>query len=189
MINIYREEDGKFIKGIGLPAFIHNVSYYQTIIEIYEDGIIDCWGYINIKTFEEKLNEGWVTTEVPKGANINKHHLFSARNVDITTKVENKEFLKEVKDALARLQGEKGCQEDCWTAFMEYIIEPNDEKLDHLKECFEAVPKHLRRYLHDMDDEHRLDELFEEEKHSQRLNAYYKNRYLNEDGTYEGYFA
>jgi hypothetical protein len=43
MLQIYRDgAQGKIIRSIGLPAFIHNNNYYQTIIGVFEDGTIDC---------------------------------------------------------------------------------------------------------------------------------------------------
>ena len=96
MLQVYREDpDGKIIRGVGLPAFIHNLTYFQTIIEVYEDGTIDCWGLVTLEEFKKKVSQGWVVTQVPKGARINCDHLYhGSSNLECFVKID--EFIKEV---------------------------------------------------------------------------------------------
>jgi hypothetical protein len=152
MLNIYRfDENDNLIKGIGLPAFIHNGSYHQITIEVYEDGIIDCWDLVTLDGFKAKVAEGWVVTQVPKGEEISCHHLFYGTS-QLKCYIEIDDFVKEVEDTLNRLQGKETSTEKCLQAFSRFLNEPNDINRKKLKSTYLAVPSHLRRYmLGDMD--------------------------------------
>src|SRR5882724_13337068 len=104
MLAIYRLDDGgNIIKGIGLPAFIQNGDYYQTTIGIYQDGKIECWGLVSLEEFKKRVSQGKVVTQVPNGARISCHHLFHGFS-QLKYFVEISEFVKEVEDALNKLQ-------------------------------------------------------------------------------------
>lgn len=152
MLLIYREDpDGNIIKGIGLPAFIHNFYYYQTIIKVYEDGKIDCWGLVTLEEFKIKVSQGWVVTQVPQGARINCHHLYSGyANFESFVKID--EFIKEVEDTLNRLQKKKTVADICLEAFAIFLMEPTEENRIKLQKSYLDIPEHLRCYiLGDMD--------------------------------------
>lgn len=63
------------IKGVSFPAIIHNGSYFLADIGVYEDGIVDCWGGVDLKLFTKKVSSGWVKTSLPDGAVLSAHHL------------------------------------------------------------------------------------------------------------------
>ncbi|UWQ00724.1 hypothetical protein K3X44_09290 [Aliiroseovarius crassostreae] len=63
------------IKGVSFPAIIHNGSYFLADIGVYEDGIVDCWGGVDLKLFKKKVSSGWVKTSIPDGAVLSAHHL------------------------------------------------------------------------------------------------------------------
>ena len=109
---IYREtEAGSIIKGIGLPAFINNGGYHQVLIGVYEDGLIDCWGLVTLQEFKEHVRSGWVVTQVPKGAPVSFHPLFSGK-CDFECYVKVEELVKE--------------ERMCWASFMEFRRVPRD---------------------------------------------------------------
>jgi hypothetical protein len=64
--------------GFSIPAFIHNWQYHYSPLKIYRDGLVDCWGSVDLGIFQRKLNQGWVVTKVPVGARINIHNLGGA---------------------------------------------------------------------------------------------------------------
>jgi hypothetical protein len=149
---IYREnEEGSVIKGIGLPAFIHNGDYHQVLIGVYEDGLIDCWELVNLEEFKERVRSGWVVTQVPRGAPVNCHHLsFGKCEVECYVKIE--EFVKEVEDVLREFQGVPTSSKRCLEAFRRYLATPSVPLRGALYEAYKAVPEHLREYvLGDMD--------------------------------------
>ena len=54
--------------GLAIPAFIHNMQYFYAPVAVYRDGLIDCWGSLDLPLFRRKLKLGWVVTEVPVAA-------------------------------------------------------------------------------------------------------------------------
>jgi hypothetical protein len=152
MLQIYRDgAQGKIIRSIGLPAFIHNNNYYQTIIGVFEDGTIDCWGLVDFAEFINKVTQGWVVTQVPKGARISCHHLYYG-NSNLECSVEIDEFVKEVEDTINLLQGKQTTKQTFFQAFARFLTAPNKKNKNILREAYNAIPKHCRRYvLGDMD--------------------------------------
>jgi hypothetical protein len=152
MLQIYRNgENGEIIRGKGLSAFIHNVDYHETIIGVFEDGMIDCWEWVNFEEFKTKVAEGWVVTKVPKGARISCHHLYYG-NSTLEFYIEIDEFVKEVEDTINLLQGKQTVGKTCIQAFTRFLTLPTKENKISLREAYNAIPKHLRRYvLGDMD--------------------------------------
>jgi hypothetical protein len=147
MLQIYRNgENGEIIRGIGLSAFIHNGYYYETIIGVFEDGTIDCWGLVNFEEFKNKVSRGWVVTEVPKGAMIDCHHLYYG-NSTLEFYIEIDEFVKEVEDTIDRLQGKQTVAETCIQAFARFLTLPTEENKSSLRAAYNAIPKHLRIYV------------------------------------------
>ena len=152
MLKIYRNgANGEIIRGKGLSAFIHNWHYYETIIGVFEDGTIDCWEWVNFEEFKTKVAEGWVVTEVPKGARISCHHLYYG-NSTLEFYIEIDEFVKEVEDTIDQLQGKQTVADTCVQAFAKFLTFPTKENKNRLREAYNAIPKHLRIYvLGDMD--------------------------------------
>tara|TARA_R110002072_G_scaffold245541_1_gene404807 strand:- start:50 stop:604 length:555 start_codon:yes stop_codon:yes gene_type:complete len=153
MEKIYREtKDGKIIKGIGLPAFIHNMQYHLVTIKVYEDGVIDCWEKVDFEGFIDKVNSGRVVTKIPKGEDISRFHSFFGKSDGLNTYIDEREFIKEVKDTLDQLQGRTSSSERCRDAFIKYLQFPSVDNANKLKEEYTSTPEHLRRYvLGDMD--------------------------------------
>jgi uncharacterized protein (TIGR02996 family) len=65
--------------GRAIPAFIHNGFYYLTPIEVYPDGAINCWGYVDLPLFRGKLAQGWVVPRAEVGGILGIHNLGQAR--------------------------------------------------------------------------------------------------------------
>lgn len=61
--------------GLAMPAFIHNMQYHYAPLAVYEDGLIDCWGLVDLDIFLRKLKKGWVVTAAPVGAQVSFHNL------------------------------------------------------------------------------------------------------------------
>lgn len=63
------------IKGVSFPALIHNGSYFLADIRVFEDGIVECWGGVDLALFRQKVSHGWVKTTMPDGMVLSEHHL------------------------------------------------------------------------------------------------------------------
>jgi len=153
MDQVYREkDDGTIVKGIGLPAFIHNGRYYCVLVKVYEDGVIDCWDEVDFEGFVQKVRGGWVVTQLPPDAVIHSHHSFYGSTDNLTTWVKESEFIKEVRDTLDRLCGKSWSSRRCNDAFVKYLSHPTEETKKLVAKEYDLVPEHLRQYvLGDMD--------------------------------------
>jgi hypothetical protein len=67
------------IHGIALPIFIHNGTYFLETLDIYEDGVVECWEIVRIDDLEDKVMQDWVASEPPIGARVSFHELGSLR--------------------------------------------------------------------------------------------------------------
>lgn len=65
----------KTIDGRVTPAFIHNGSWFFVNLQVYADGLVNCWELVDLALFREKLDTGWVTTAIPDGEEIAIHGL------------------------------------------------------------------------------------------------------------------
>lgn len=74
--DIFRTYPAPKAYGRALPIFIRNGSYYYSHLGVYQDGSIDCWGFVDLDLFKnEKLRTGWVQTSAPDDASIGIHNL------------------------------------------------------------------------------------------------------------------
>jgi hypothetical protein len=63
------------IRGCSVPAIIHNMNYYFSDLNVYSDGLINCWEMTDIESFKKKLTTGWVNASIPDGEFLNIHHV------------------------------------------------------------------------------------------------------------------
>ncbi len=67
----------KIVDGVVTPAFIHNSAHYFINLQVYADGLVNCWELLDLALFAKKLESGWVRTSVPDGKSISVHGLGS----------------------------------------------------------------------------------------------------------------
>lgn len=72
-----RVQRTKIIDGLATPAFIHNGGYHFISMPVFADGLVDCWGMLDLALFREKLRTGWVVPRVPDGETLSVHGLGS----------------------------------------------------------------------------------------------------------------
>src|SRR3954463_10490746 len=65
------------VHGVVTPAIIHNGGYFFVNLQVYADGLVDCWELLDLALFEGKLRSGWVQTSIPDGNAIDVHGLGS----------------------------------------------------------------------------------------------------------------
>lgn len=58
------------IYGRSITIFINNSQCHLTSIDVYSDGAIDCWGFVDLKLFSNKVRGKWVVACPRKGQNI-----------------------------------------------------------------------------------------------------------------------
>jgi hypothetical protein len=149
-----RKAGDETIPGIYLQAFIQKgrQDYFVVEIKIYKDGVIDCYGEVDLEGFKEKVRTGRVKTRVPEGARVSMMGSDIAFTVtDVRAWVEEEEFVKEVEDVIRRLNGQPTTHDLCRETMNRYGQAPTEENKEQLRQSYEAVPKHLRVFLGDID--------------------------------------
>jgi hypothetical protein len=56
----------KKIEGTKIPGIIYNCHYYYADIEVYEDGMVNCWELVDLDGLKEKLNSNWLVPYIPE---------------------------------------------------------------------------------------------------------------------------
>jgi hypothetical protein len=51
------------VNGMAIPIFIHNGHLFLTDLGVFADGLVDCWGMVDMEGLQVKLREGWVRPE------------------------------------------------------------------------------------------------------------------------------
>ncbi len=153
MDHTWRKVGDQIVAGVYLQAFIKNGNhYFVTEIKIYKDGMIDCWGLVDLEGFKQKVRSGWVRTCVPEGTLVSMMASGLSFTVsDVNGNVEAEEFIKEVEDELCQLNDQPSTHALCQEAMQYYRELPTEENKERLRQRYEAVPKHQRIFLGDMD--------------------------------------
>lgn len=148
LLRTYRiTSEGERIDGVYLMAFIHNGQYFLSHIEVYRDGIINCWKWVNFEEFKWKVRSGWVVTQLPPDAEVRVFPLGSFRATNATYEIGPEEFIKEVADEIEGLNGRPMTSERCRAAWAAYQASPNDSTKEALRVAYEAIPRHKRDYV------------------------------------------
>jgi len=76
-IKSFPEIERKTIRrGRYIPSVIKNGNSHHFInLEVFEDGLIDCWGMVDLELFKGKINSGWVVPDIPDGEELYIHNL------------------------------------------------------------------------------------------------------------------
>lgn len=147
----FREEEGKLINGIIIPAIIDNFNFWLTEIVIYEDGKIFCWELVSFDEFKEMVYSEKILVSLPNGSKLFLPN-WGEIEISIFFSYKTKEdFITEVEDILDELNGKANRTEKCRILFKEYLIKPDNEKFIELKKAFEDLPSH-KKVIIDMVD-------------------------------------
>ncbi len=71
----------KIIEGTTIPGFIRNGQYFYINVDIYEDGMVNCWELADLKGVREKIDLEWLTPQVPDGESISVFGLGDYRTI------------------------------------------------------------------------------------------------------------
>ena len=149
----YRDADDRRIEGTWRHVFIKNGgTFYLTNLKIYADGMIDCWGLVDLQGFREKLRTGWVATAIPNGGRAAGHDLAFWTFSNVKYCVDPDDLYTEVADEIARLAGRPTTSQLCVDAAERYCSTHGERDRTALMDAYLAVPEHHRRaVLGDMD--------------------------------------
>jgi hypothetical protein len=93
----------KEIRGYEFPGIIHNSSYFLTELQVFADGLVNCWEMVDLPMFEAKLRNGWVVTSIPSGAALSIHGIGSVAVTEPNWAHTPKTIVKFVKDIVLAL--------------------------------------------------------------------------------------
>jgi hypothetical protein len=65
--------------GRSISMFINNKQCYLATVDVYEDGSIDCWGFVDRALFRIKVDAGWVVPGPSKDQPMSIFHFDDAR--------------------------------------------------------------------------------------------------------------
>ncbi|MEV4139640.1 NADAR family protein [Dactylosporangium sp. NPDC049742] len=149
----YRFVDGERIEGTWRPIFIRNGdTYFLTELFVFADGVIDCWGWVDLDGLREKLASGWVATRLEPGAEASAHELADWRIEEPEMWVTAEGLLGEVADLIDELNDRPDSTGRCRQALDRYLETRTEADRVALREAYLAVPEHLRMFaLGDMD--------------------------------------
>ncbi|MGH3243147.1 MAG: NADAR family protein [Spirillospora sp.] len=153
---VFRVEDGRRIEGVARPVFIHNFSYHLIDLLVFADGAINCWEWVDFDGLREKLDSGWVVTEVPEGGEVSAFGLGRWIAADPMFGLTAEMLLGEVADDLDRLNGRPDSTGRCLAALERYLESREEADRRVLRGAYLAIPAHQRHYaLGDMDNKDR----------------------------------
>jgi predicted NAD-dependent protein-ADP-ribosyltransferase YbiA (DUF1768 family) len=148
-------DDGERIEGTWRPIFINNGgTYFQTDLKIYADGLIDCWGLVDLDGLRNKVRTGWVATRIPEGGQASAH-LLGAWKFAEPRFIDGDELILEVADTLAELQGAPSSSDRCLEALNSYLADRSEERRLTLRDAYLEIPTQMRRFVlgdQDMED-------------------------------------
>lgn len=93
----------KEIRGHEIPGIIHNGSYFLTELQIFADGLINCWEMVDLPMFKEKLRRGWVVTSIPDGSELSIHGIGNVQVSSATWAHTTKSLVKFVQETIQKL--------------------------------------------------------------------------------------
>lgn len=140
-------DDGERIEGTWRHVFIKNGrTYFLADLKVYADGLIDCWGLVDIDGFREKVRQGWVATTLAEHGEARAHHLGQWR-FEHPHCITATQLIAEVEDTLAELQGRPGSSQRFGEVLESFLADQSDANRSALRAAYHAIPQHLRRYV------------------------------------------
>ncbi|MBA4533181.1 DUF7638 domain-containing protein [Brevibacillus halotolerans] len=94
----------KTIEGTKIPGFICNGgSYFFIYVDVYEDGMVNCWELVDLDGLVEKLNKNWLVPSVPQGEAISIFGLGSYEIADAQWNFDQGQYMNLIRDTVTQL--------------------------------------------------------------------------------------
>jgi hypothetical protein len=93
----------KTVEGTRIPAIIRNGNFHYINMEVYEDGMVNCWDLVDIKGLKEKLKTNWLVTQIPEGEHISIFHLGNYKVIEARWDHDNKSYFNYIKKTIKKL--------------------------------------------------------------------------------------
>jgi hypothetical protein len=142
---------GERVDGIHRMVFVNNGGYFLTLMSVFKDGMIECWHHrLPLAEFADVVRSGWVTTQPSEAARVSVDGI-ATFHVSNVSAVSDEDFLKDLADDVERLNKRPTSYELAREAWRHYQSSPSEEAKARLRDLYEAVPTHRRRFAGEMD--------------------------------------
>lgn len=91
------------IEGTQIPGIIKNMQYFYINLDVYEDGMVNCWELVDLEKLKEKLRINWLVTSIPNGETISIHGLGSYKIEAANWHYDKKSYYKYIEKTITRL--------------------------------------------------------------------------------------
>jgi hypothetical protein len=98
---IVRSKRGGKTRGRSISLFVNNLQCHLTTVDVYEDGSINCWGFVDRALFRAKLDARWVVPGPAKDQPLSVFH-FDAVHVNDGKWFQTRSTIMEEVDATIR---------------------------------------------------------------------------------------
>ncbi|MEL6346716.1 MAG: hypothetical protein AAFV53_26620, partial [Myxococcota bacterium] len=156
-------DDRSPVRGVRRVLFSkHDDQWWLGPIGLYADRMADIHPHpahqhlISVDEFFERVHGGTISSTVPDGARLNICDLGTITVRDAQFWVEPDSLIKELRDAVNQLCGEESVDHRFYRIWKAYLLDPTPNGRQQVRDAYEAVPRHRRMYLGDMDTRDRL---------------------------------
>lgn len=145
------------VDGSSLSVFLRCGSdIFLADLRVFADDTVELGRLPAVETLplpqlEQLATNGRLMTAPPTGSRIHIHGLGTFTLGAKRYATELQDLLLEVQDEATKLRGEPDSVERCRSAYEDYCQGPTEAGIERLREAYEAVPAHNRRYVGDMD--------------------------------------
>lgn len=149
----YRVVDGETIPGTWRHIFIRNGrNYFLADLFVYADGMIDCWGPVDLEGLRAKIASGWVATSLEPDAQASAHLLAYWKFAEPKAVIDGDALVGEVADLIDELSDRPTSSDRCVAAVDRFLDQPTEENRLVIRDAYYAIPEHHRVFvLGDMD--------------------------------------
>ncbi|KOR90197.1 DUF7638 domain-containing protein [Paenibacillus solani] len=97
----------KIVEGTSIPGVICNGGQYFYIdVDIYEDGMTNCWELVDLKGLRNKIDSNWLTAIVPVGRNFSIHSLGSFQVKEAVWKFDQDSYYEHIGQTIRMMNPE-----------------------------------------------------------------------------------
>ncbi|OME89808.1 MULTISPECIES: DUF7638 domain-containing protein [Paenibacillus] len=97
----------KIVEGTTIPGVICNGGQYFYIdVDIYDDGMTNCWELVDLKGLKNKINSNWLTPVVPVGQNLSIHGLGAFQVKEANWRFNQESYYEHIEQTIRLLNPE-----------------------------------------------------------------------------------
>ncbi|NEN86903.1 DUF7638 domain-containing protein [Paenibacillus elgii] len=93
----------KTIEGTRIPGIIKNMQYHYINLDVYEDGMINCWELVDLKGLKEKIEINWLVPNVPNGEILSIFGLGAYKIKSARWNYDKKSYYMQIKNTIEKL--------------------------------------------------------------------------------------